>query len=323
MARTAKNRKTAFEQRVLRTLKGLEKRPSSILVGCSGGADSMVLLEVLWRLRNSAGWKLQVAHVHHGPGREAPDRQRAWNLVSTFCRGKEIPFLSNSTDGHPAFSRQLKSEAALRELRWQHLFRWQQETGCDVIAVAHHYQDLLETRLMRLVRGTGAQGFRSMQVFSEPVVRPLLRLEKTEILDYAEAVTLKFIDDPSNQNTQPFRNWMRQWLAVLEKRHPGGTRNLARSLGDLAEQLELMEKSSITEVMTEGGIDRRAYLASAPGRKKASLARYCFKLGLKNYTQGHIEELHKRLDDRQKHFTFELLQCVWRVSTERIEASRV
>lgn len=320
--------KKAFEQAVLRTFRALDHAPKRLLLACSGGVDSMVLLEVLSQLKRVLALEIIVAHVHHGAG-NARFRTRAWNLVKAVAEKKGLTFVSNSSNGKPANDKVLTSEADLRDLRWQLLRAWQMEFGAEAIVVAHHYQDLLETRMMRLIRGTGALGLKGMSLLDarEAIFRPLLMVEKARVLEYAAVADVKYADDPSNKKVDAFRNWMRRWLQQLDQRQPNGTRNLARSLSQLVEQLENTQISSHSEnslsLLTDGGIDRRHYLTSLKASQRAHLAQYCYQMGLKNYTQGHIEELVKRLDDRKKRFTFELLQCVWSVTPDRIKASRM
>jgi tRNA(Ile)-lysidine synthase TilS/MesJ len=144
-------------------------------------------------------------------------------------------------------------------------------------------------------------------------------VEKAQVKTYARARKLKFLEDPSNKKTDIFRNWVRRWLKELDRRQPNGTRNMARSFARLAEELE----GGRERALTDGGIDRKTYSSFRPSMKRRGLARYCNELGVQNYTQGHIEELVKRLDVSQKSFTFKMLHCVWSVTPDRIKASRM
>jgi tRNA(Ile)-lysidine synthase len=315
-----RNAKIAFEQSVLRTFRSLDKRPRKILLGCSGGVDSMVLLQALFHLKNSLKLEIIVAHVHHGRG-NTKFRTQAWRCVRDFSQKLGLEFISNSPNGRASSTVRLKSEASLRDFRWAQLQLWRTEKKADAIVVAHHYQDLLETRLMRLIRGTGPAGLKGMEIFERErkILRPLLMLEKAQILEYAKKQKVPFVDDPTNEKQDAFRNWIRGWLRKLDQRHPNGTRNLARSFMELVQS----SQNETAPDMTESGIDRRMFLETAPRAQKTRLAHYCRQMRLRNYTQGHIEELMKRLDVSEKHFTFELLQCVWSVTPERIKASRL
>ena len=297
-----RNQVVAFEQSVLRTLRALDEIPCKLLVACSGGVDSVVLLEVLFRLRNVLGLELMVAHVHHGPG-NSKFRKKAWRHVKEICEQKGLIFVSNSPDGMTTeIEEPLSSEQSLREYRWKCLRDWQIRFNIDAVATAHHFHDLLETRMMRLVRGTGSVGLEAMQVLdgSATTLRPLIMVEKAQVVAYARARKVEHVEDPSNKKTDAFRNWMRRWLKELDRRQPNGTLNMARSLARLAEELGNVKKE---RALTDGGIDRKQYRGSIQSRRRSKLARYCYHIGLKNYTQGHIEELMKRLDVSQKHFT--------------------
>jgi tRNA(Ile)-lysidine synthase len=320
MPRKAKDQAKALEQTVIRSFRDLENYPRKLLLACSGGVDSVVLLEVLFRIRRLLKLELVVAYVHHGPGAKFY-RNKAQALVQMLAKSHNLEFLTNLDRPKKA----LKSEAEFREFRWQHLQAWRAQHDCQSIVVAHHLEDLLETRMMRLIRGTGAQGFSCMahMSFRDKIFRPLLLTRKRELMAYAELRELPFVADPSNFKTDAFRNWIRKWLAGLERRHPGGTRNLIRSLSDLAQELEMHSPSPEDRVMTAGAINRREFVVAARTAKKSALARYCVELGVKNYTQGHIQELLRRLDVAENDFTFELLNCVWRVSPDLIRASRV
>lgn len=281
----------------------------------------MAVMEIFARLRRLLKLEITVAYVHHGRGSKAQMayRDRAEKLVSKWAAKHELRFVTNSDR-----SVRLKTEAEFRDWRWSWLKRWQREFGA-VVVTAHHAGDLLETRLMRLIRGTGAQGFTSMRYFQpdRQILRPVLMLEKQDLFNYAKSVKLKFVNDPSNKKTDVFRNWTRRWITVLDKRHPGGSRNLAAGLNQLAEELVSLERSQDETVLTNGAIDRLIYLRIDRASKKASLARYCFELGMKNYTQGHVEELLKRLDDPKNAYTFEMLRHNWSVTPDRIRATRL
>ena len=272
----------------------------------------MVLHEILARLKNLLGLEIFVGHVHHGPG-NTRFRSAAGKCVEMRSRELGLPFLSVKG------TKRLSSESELREFRWLHLRQWKLETGANAIVTAHHYRDLLETRLLRLIRGTGPDGFAGMNLWRGGIWRPFLFEEKSALLRYAKSRQIDFVEDPTNRKTDAFRNWMRKWLDQLDRRQPNGTRNIARSLNELAQQLE---QRPPTEVLTNGGIDRRLYLQVGSAHRRVLLAGYCRQLGLRNYTQGHIEELVKRLDDRQKRFTFGMLRCVWNVTPDQIKASR-
>lgn len=320
-----KNFCLGVEQQVVRELSALEALPTHILVAVSGGVDSLVLLRILHNWRRRFGWQLSVAYVHHGVmGRiQADYRKKAFRRVQSEARRLQLPFFSNWQNGRlrdgwsPPAS--LRSEAELREYRYQVLRRLQTEADAEAVALGHHAQDLLETRMMRLIRGTGDQGLEAMCVWNaQGLLRPLLRLNKSDLQKYARQKRMRPLEDPSNRRMEPFRNWLRGWLAQLEKRSPGSLNSLARSLSQIG-QTEVGVLSD-PSVLTTGGINRQTFIASSRSGKLRLLASYCREVGLRDYSAGHLNELIKRLDVAQNELRFSLLKTEWIVTRERIQA---
>ena len=142
------------------------------------------------------------------------------------------------TDGPLTISRPLTSEADLREFRHSLLERLRREKGAQWTALAHHSGDLLETRLLHLIRGCGEEGFSAMKILDPPFLRPFLDVTREEIKDYALANRLSWAEDPGNKDNRFFRNWLRnQWLPDLERRRPGGVKRLAASFSHVADVL--------------------------------------------------------------------------------------
>ena len=186
------------------------------------------------------------------------------------------------TDGPLTISRPLTSEADLREFRHSLLERLRREKGAQWTALAHHSGDLLETRLLHLIRGCGEEGFSAMKILDPPFLRPFLDVTREEIKDYALANRLSWAEDPGNKDNRFFRNWLRnQWLPDLERRRPGGVKRLAASFSHVADALprrapparagkSLSEKASaaglargIAHETADGTADGSASLAGA------------------------------------------------------------
>lgn len=334
----------AFEQTVLRALKS-ESLRNHLLIAVSGGVDSMVLLAVAKQWERTLKTKITAAYIHHG-GKSAY-RARAQKLVETYCKKNDIPFLTNTPP-----LKTLKSEDDLRQYRWAELRKIAGETDSrsavdtkaqTPIATAHHADDLIETQLLRLLRGTGAQGLKAFT--AQNSIKPLIAFTKEQIQSYAKTKKIKFIEDPSNQQTDPLRNWLRQaWLQPLSKRDKQQKSNLKKSLaGSLAALAsQATEQSWPSELFIEGSASKAGSVNAAPSsnpnpeiqtalalhtptflqltrsQKEAALATYMFRLQLKNYTKNHISEVLKRLDTSKKELTFHLLGRMWHVNAQHI-----
>ena len=231
------------------------------------------------------------------------------------------------------------SEAALRDQRYQALRQCLQDQQLDILALAHHRDDLLETRLLRLIRGTGGQGFAAMHTLEMPLFRPLLDFFKADLEAYLKSEKLRFLKDPSNDSLDPMRNWLREkWLKPLEKKQKGSLVSLARSLETLASEVSSSEKSDLlrqnaaflsqdpkevakTDPKGIAAIDlsRSFYLSLNPTEQGRLLAQYLHSRGKKDFSQSHLQEIRKRLDKEQKDLTFRVAGCNWFVNAEQIK----
>lgn len=318
------------EYQILRELKKVSVRARPVVVAVSGGLDSIVLLNVLNRLQRVLKFRLSVAHIHHGASTNTQLRYRnqTQKFVQKIATELKLPFYTNV----PALRGQkvLKSEEELRSFRYQELVRimglvTEEEGEPSVLALAHHRDDLLETQLLRLIRGTGVDGLRAMGTYSDDQnkLRPLLVLSRAEILYIAKKLKLKWREDPSNMSLEPLRNWLRRsWLPALERRVPGVRSSLSRSLNHIAKISFEIRVDKNTKSYKKGEIDRQQYLALGPRDRLSLIVRYLRTRGVRKYTQGQIEEICRRLDNRRGEYTFTLLGFVWDVNTQRIKAKK-
>jgi tRNA(Ile)-lysidine synthase len=307
----------SLEHKVLQTLRLEPLPPGRCLLAVSGGLDSMVLAEILWRWRRYLKIEIIIAHVHHGqdgdPGVMA-FRDQARRGVRAWCRRHRVKFISNRT---PPFG--LKSEADWRRLRLGALQRWRRELGAGAIVLAHHRDDLTETRLLRLIRGSGPQGLMGMRLKRGVFWRPLLELSRAELVAYAERRRLRWIDDPSNGDQRAaLRNWLRHdWLPRLERRQSGAAKALARSLENLAAEATDVELSDYV------GLRRAALDPLTPAGRRAAVAGFLRALGCEDYGRSHVSEFLKRLNAGRERFEFEMAGFLFRVTSELVWASRV
>ena len=202
-----------------------------LVVGVSGGPDSLCLLDVLHRL----GYPLLVAHVNHRLRSEASDEQK---LVEQAAMQRGLPFVATEVDVMAyAGQESLTVEEAARNLRYGFLFDEARQHHAQAVVVGHNADDQVETVLMHLLRGSGLAGLRGMPVralpnvwSSEiPLLRPLLHTWRSEIEAYCRQNNLHPVQDKSN--LQPFytRNRLRlELIPSLENIQPGVRGSLLR-----------------------------------------------------------------------------------------------
>lgn len=280
----------------------------------SGGKDSMVLLHAFYELQQR--WKpltIRVFHVHHGKGINEPYRHQAKELVRTMSQSMGFTFVTNV-----ALPTNLKSEEEFRDFRRS---EWQKakEEGA-LLVTAHHADDLFETRLLRMIRGTGANGLIAMQVFTDYIFRPFLDVEATEVSLYAQKHNISFVDDPSNLDTKYFRNWLRhQFLPSLESYQAGSVKSFRQSLETIS-SLWSTEKNDFFSVwIVEGKIKRQAFFTLDLTHQLQILAEFLKRKNIVEYRRSQLEEIAKLLDRSQNDYTFNLLGCEWRVSAFWVE----
>ena len=287
-----------------------------ILVGVSGGLDSVVLLHILQEISGPQKLKLWGVHIHHGISTDSLTeayRKKAKDFTIKTCSSLSLPCLSPSPS-----KKLLKSEAEFREFRHFLFKQFLKEKKADWVALAHNSDDLLETRLLHLIRGCGEEGIKAMQNLSPPLLRPLLCVSKEEIRDYAMQNKLKWLEDPTNSKDQFLRNWLRnKWLPELEKKRPGSRSRLAHSLSSIASLL-IQEKNEefFFSLISDKGLRRDLFNECSLSEQRRALAFYMRKQGLKNYGKSHIEEILKNLERKQKGFSLKLLKKTWKITNK-------
>lgn len=187
-----------------------------IIVGLSGGADSVALLDILISL----GYKCVAAHCNfHLRGAES-DRDAAF--VKHFCDDRKIDLEVTDFDtSEYAKDNNLSIEMAARELRYKWFEEVSMSLGIDNIAIAHHRDDSVETVLLNLTRGTGIRGLTGIPARNGKIVRPMLGVSRYDILDYLRERELTFVVDSTNNEDIYTRNKLRlNVLPFLESINP-------------------------------------------------------------------------------------------------------
>ncbi len=215
--------------------------PSNVIVvGVSGGADSLALLHVLYTLSSQMGFRIHAATLDHSlRGMESANDVR---YVEALCHEWGIPVTAGKVDvAALGQQRHLSMESAARLARYDYLAETARTVGAARIAVAHHANDQAETILLRLLRGSGTHGLRGMAwTASVPghadltVIRPFLQVTRAEIEAYCQENAITPRQDSSNDDATILRNYLRLTVFPgLEKHNPRVQRVLTQ-LADIA-----------------------------------------------------------------------------------------
>lgn len=198
--------------------KALLEKGESVLVGLSGGADSVALLVVLCRLAQRRGWTVRAAHFNHGIRGVGAEEDELF--CRDLCDEMGVPFYSETGDV-PAYAKEngLSIETAGRLLRYDFLGRIAQRTGCPRIAVAHHMDDNAESILLHMIRGSGLYGLTGIKPLRSGVIRPLLGVRKREIEAYLESEGILYRTDETNLLPEGSRNRVRLDIVPYIEKH--------------------------------------------------------------------------------------------------------
>lgn len=183
----------------------LKLEPGTYVVAVSGGVDSIVLLDMLSRhaQKKERRLKLVVAHFDHGV---RPDSDRDKKLVQAYARKYRLPFVHDRGELGEGVS-----EEVAREARYYFLDLVRRASGARAIITAHHQDDVLETAILNMLRGTGWRGLISLRSH-KTIKRPLLDVPKHRLVLYAQILGLKWREDSTNQDLNYLRNYIRHQI---------------------------------------------------------------------------------------------------------------
>jgi tRNA(Ile)-lysidine synthase len=216
-----------------------------VIVGVSGGPDSLCLLDVLDRM----GYAVIIAHFNHKL-RSSADREA--EVIRQIATERGLNFFLGEGEVSERVTREGESvEEAARNARYQFLFACAERAGAQGVAVGHSADDQVETVLMHLLRGAGMSGLRGMSTrarpnaWSEqiPLVRPLLSIWRSEILEYCNQRGLDPISDSSNEDIIYFRNRLRhELIPYLETYNPAVRKLIWRTAEVMRGEMDLVDQ---------------------------------------------------------------------------------
>ena len=202
-----------------------------IIIGVSGGADSVCLLFVLSEIRKTIPFDITVVHVNHGLRGEAAMADASY--VESLCDTLHLPVYSYYENVELiAKSRKQSTEEAGREVRRSYFESTMNLCGANKIALAHHKNDNVETMLFHLARGTGLRGLGGMKPVQGKYIRPFLCITRAEIESYLQAKSIFYCEDATNFTDEYTRNRIRNHLIpFLEKEvNPSAVLHVAETM---------------------------------------------------------------------------------------------
>lgn len=229
----------------------LVKKGNSVVLGVSGGADSICMLKLLSDLQKRLGISLYVLHINHMIRGEEADQDAAF--VKKICTKFKVPHRVINVDVPALAEREgLSEEEAGRYVRYDEFSKYAYEVSATKIAVAHNSNDNAETVLMNLARGTGIKGLGGIPPKREmedangnvvEVIRPILCLSRKEIEDYLKENEIEYRNDSTNDSTDYTRNKIRlEIMPLLENINDNAMQNITNASNELADTSDYIEK---------------------------------------------------------------------------------
>ena len=275
--------------------KNLLTPKTPIIIGVSGGADSLCLLGTL----HEAGYPLIIAHFDHQLRLDSAEDAQ---FVREIAEQYKLPFVTESGDV-AAYAKKHKEsiEEAARNLRYKFLFEQARKHKAQAVAVGHTADDQVETVLMHFLRGAGLSGLKGIEEriilphfdLNIPLIRPILHLWRAETVAYCEAHNLDYHEDPSNASDEFFRNRLRHNLIPeLSKYNPRFSETLLRTShalqGDYALISELTRSTwqKITLAEGEGYI---SFQFEPFSKLSPALIRNLIKRGMEKLLRGQSD----------------------------------
>jgi tRNA(Ile)-lysidine synthase len=207
-----------LERRLAESWLAREWCDTHVVLGVSGGADSVAMLRAMASLKKEYGGRGQLyfAHLNHGMRGSAADADETW--LRMLCEQLKLPLEVEKTNVAAIAEKQGDGwEAAARTARYDFLRAAAERIGARFVATAHTANDQVETVLHRILRGTGIDGLAGIMrtrplSASVALVRPMLTLKRLEVLEYLAAIGQDYRTDASNEDTQWTRNRLRHEL---------------------------------------------------------------------------------------------------------------
>ena len=271
-----------------------------IVVGVSGGKDSVCLLDILDRCREEFELSLLVLHVNHCLRGEESDRDEAF--VEALARERGLPFYSERADVRAAAAEmKMTEEEAGRFVRYRIMQHVCMEREYNKIAVAHHQDDVAETMLFQLFRGSGPRGLSGMFPKREYIIRPILFAESVEIEEYVKQKQINYCEDRTNFDDKYSRNKVRLNVFPYVEReiNKKARAHVASAAQKIALQYLYIDKQAKKEYMRIVHTDRGEYYYNCEefGKLDIVIRIEVIRLVLKNFSDSvrDVTEKHYQM----------------------------
>jgi tRNA(Ile)-lysidine synthase len=275
----------------------LIQKGDHIFVALSGGADSVTLAELLGEVEDKIGFKLSACHFNHKLRGEESDADE--KFVKLYCSERNLDLKV----GERRRSEKIKSEGDARKSRYKFFEQILKMNRGAKVALAHQKNDLAETLLMNLIRGTGLRGLRSIPLSRKNFIRPLLCVDRKEIEDYLKQKNIGYRTDKSNHSIDFNRNLVRlKIIPEILKINPKALEALNAASVRVASDYEIIDKA-VSDALAVIVVEKRKdlvkwdlgkYLKYDKALRREIIAQAIRDLGIyMDISSSHIESIDK------------------------------
>ena len=270
----------------------LIQKGETVIVALSGGADSVCLLHILNNLKDEMGFCLKAAHLNHGiRGDEA---LRDENFAKDICEKLGIEIFVRKRN-IPEISKGKNTELVGREERYRFFSELSEKLGRAKIAVAHNKNDVAETVVMRLIRGSSVFGLKGIPVKNENIIRPLLFVSRKEIEEFLSLKGIEFVDDSSNFGDDYTRNKIRHnILPAMESISEGYLSSVTKTAERLGKVSDFIVKSALEAYGPIGKfIDIERIEGLHEVLREYIISESAYQAGMSEISKANISEIEK------------------------------
>ena len=264
-------------------------KAKTVVLGLSGGADSVCLFDILCKIREEYGFALKAVHVNHNlRGKEALSDSK---FVEELCKKRGVPLEIVSADvAAIAMEKKLGLEECGRIVRYEAF----KKAGCDKIAVAHTLSDSIETSLFNLTRGSSLSGVCGIAPTRNNIIRPLIFCARDEIIEYCSENGLEYVTDSSNLTDDYSRNFLRHnVIPLLKELNPELENSFFRFFKSAGSDDAFLKKTALDVLKTakcEEGYKRQFFLSLDD-----AILNRCVRLILEEKMKKQVEARHIEL----------------------------
>ncbi len=275
----------------------------TVIVGLSGGADSVCLLYVLNGLKEEMDFTLKAAHMNHGIRGEEADRDEAFSRL--ICENLGIEFYFGFRD-IPAISGGKNTELVARDERYKFFSELSDKEGGAKIAVAHNRNDVAETMIMRLLRGASVFGFSGIPVKNKNIIRPLLTVTREEIENFLHYKNISYVTDSTNLTDDYTRNRIRHRIMpemkVLNEGYLTTIAGTASKMATVADFIKTSAKEIYGEITDVINAEKLNGLHDA--LKEYIISESAYNSGIKELFEKNISDIKDLLESESGKFIY-------------------